>query len=111
MKDFAEKLMFVLYGFFGAGLGFLIFVFACGGWKFVVTSHSTKPWNGPVALIVFCVLGAGWGLISYKYNDRELGSGTSTFSHDPATAMLFTKRLMVIATCLAGLYFIWQLVR
>jgi hypothetical protein len=52
----------------------------------------------------------GPGLV-YKYNDREFGSRGSTFFSDSATAMLSTKRLMVIGTCLAGLYFIWQLVR
>ncbi|MCX6895728.1 MAG: hypothetical protein NTZ16_09580 [Verrucomicrobia bacterium] len=111
MKDFTDKIMFVFYGLFGAGLGFLIFMIACGGWRFVVTGHSTKPWNGAVALVVFCVLGGGWGLVSYKFSDREFGSRGSTFWDDPATAMLFTKRLVVIATCLFGVYFLWQLAK
>jgi hypothetical protein len=49
MKDFADKFMFVFYGFFGAGLGLLIFMFALGGWSFVFTGQATKPWNGVVA--------------------------------------------------------------
>jgi hypothetical protein len=111
MKDSADKIIFVLYGFFGAGLGLLIFMFALGGWQFVFTGRATKPWNGAVALIICCVLGGGWGLVSYKFSDQEFGGGGSSFYHDPATAMLFTKRLLVIATCLAGLYFIWQLAK
>ena len=111
MKDVTDKVMFVFYGFFGAGLGLLIFMFAFGGWMFVFTGHSTKPWNGAVALIICCALGGGWGLVSYKFSDREFGSSSSMFYHDSGTAILFTKRLMVIATCLAGLYFIWQLAK
>jgi hypothetical protein len=111
MKDFSDTVMFVFYGLFGAINGLLIFTFAFGGWMFVFTGRSTKPWNGLVALIICCTLGGGWGLVSYKFSDREFGSGSSIFYQDPATAMLFTKRLMVIGTCLAGLYFIWQLAK
>jgi len=111
MKGSADKIIFIFYGLFGAGLGLLIFMFALGGWSFVFTGHATKPWNGVVALIICCALGGGWGLVSYKFSEREFGSGGSSFFRDPATAILFSKRLMVIATCLAGLYFIWQLAR
>lgn len=103
--------MFVFYGLFGAGLGLLIFMFGLGGWKFVFTGHATKPWNGVVALIICCVLGGGWGVVSYLFRNREFGGGSSSFYHDRPTAILFGKRLMVIATCLAGLYFIWQLAK
>ena len=63
-----------------------------------MTSHTTRPKGG-------------WGLVSYKFSGREVGSRGSSFFRDPATAILFSKRLMVIATCLAGLYFIWQLAK
>ena len=109
MKNLADKVMLVFYGFFGGFLGFLIFAFALGGWRFLLTNRPPKPWNGLVALIICVVLGFGWGLVSYKFNDREFGSGGSFES--PANAMLFTKRLMVIGTCVAGLYFIWQLAK
>jgi hypothetical protein len=111
MKDPTEKIMFILYGLFGAGLGLLIFMFALGGWRFVFAGHATKPWNGVVSLLFCCVLGGGWGLVAYKFKDRQFDSGSSSFYHDPATENLFSKRLMVIATCIAGLYFIWQLAR
>ncbi len=103
--------MFALYGLFGAALGFLIFAMALGGWMFIFTGHSTKPWNGLVALVICSTIGGGWGLLSYKFKNREFGSGPSSLFQDQASAILFTKRLMVIATWLAGLYFIWQLAK
>ena len=103
--------MLLFYGFFGGFLGFLIFAFGLGGWRFLLTNRPPKPWNGLVALIICLALGFGWGLLSYKFSDREFGSGSSTFYDDPATARLFARRLMVIGTCLAGLYFIWQLAK
>ena len=109
MKDSADKIIFAFYGLFGAGLGLLIFIFALGGWDFVFTGHATTPWNEVVALIICCGLGGGWGLVSYRFSDREFGSGSLGFLHDPAAANLLSKRMMVMATCLAGLYFIWQL--
>lgn len=109
MKDFADRIVFVLYGAFGAFLGLLIFMFAMDGWSLVFTGRASKPWNGAVALIVCCALGGGWGLVSYRLRDREFSSGSSSFFHDPATATLFAKRVMVVATCGGGLYFIWQL--
>jgi hypothetical protein len=111
MKNLEDKIIFAFYGVFGAAISFLVFVMALGGWRFVLTGHSTRPWNGPVALFICLAIGLGWGLLSYKFRDREFGSGTSSLYEDEATAMLFTKRLMVIATCLAGLYFIWQLAK
>lgn len=111
MRDSADKVIFALCGLFGAGLGLLIFMFALGGWSYVFTGHPTRPWNGLLGLIICCALGGGWGLVSYILSDREFGSGGSSFFHDPATAILFGKRVMVIATCLAGLYFIWQLAK
>ena len=103
--------MYVFYGLFGGGLGFLIFAFGLGGWRFLLTNRPPKPWNGLVALIICLTLGFGWGLVSYKLRDREFGSGGSNLYHDEATATLFAKRLMVIGTCVAGVYFIWQLAK
>lgn len=96
---------------FGAALGFLIFAVALGGWMYLFTGRSTKPWNGLVALIICSAIGGCWGLLSYKFRNREFGSGESSLFHDEATALLFMKRLMVIVTCLAGLYFVWQLAK
>ena len=111
MKDLEDKIIFAFYGLFGAALGFLIFAAALGGWRFLLTDRPAKPWNGLAALIICTGLGCGWGLLSYKFKDREFGSGPSSLFQDEATATLFMKRLMVIATCLAGLYFIWQLAK
>jgi len=111
MKDFEDKIVLVFYGMFGAFLGLLIFMFALGGWSFVFTGRPTKPWNGLVGLIICTVICGGWGLLSYKLRNREFHSGTSSMYHDQASAILFSKQLMVIATCVAGLYFIWQLAK
>ena len=111
MKDFEDKIFLAFYGVFGTFLGFLIFMFGLGGWRFVFTGRPTRPWNGLIALILCTVICGGWGLLSYKLRNHEFGSGTSGMYHDQASAMLFSKRLKVIATCLAALYFIWQLVR
>jgi hypothetical protein len=111
MKDAADKVVFALYGVFGGFLGLLIFMFALGGWSFVFTGEASRPWNGLVALIISCVLGGGWGLVAYKHSDVDLGSGALAFLGESGTAILFVKRVMVICTCLAGAYFIWQLAR
>ena len=113
MKDFTDKFMLVFYGLFGAGLGFLIYLLPLSGWEylFIGQTRSTKPWNGAVALIILCVLGGGWGVVSDIYKDREFGSRSSMFYYDPASAALFSKRLMVIGTCLVAVYFIWRVAR
>jgi hypothetical protein len=106
-----DKLIGAFYCVFGGVLGFLIFMMALGGWRFVFLGHASHSWNGLLALLLCVGIGGGWGLVSYKYRDREFGGGPSRFYDDPASARLFTKRLMVIATCVAGLYFIWQLAK
>ena len=103
--------MYVLYGLFGAFLGFVVYAVALGGWMFVFTGKASRPWNGLVALLICLALGGGWGLVAYKFGDREIGSRASNLYEDQATAILFAKRLLVIGTCLAGLYFIWQLAK
>lgn len=111
MKNLEDKIILVFYGLFGGFLGFLIFAVALGGWRFLLTNRPAKPWNGLAALLICTALGFGWGLVSYKFRNREFGSGGSSLFEDQATALLFTKRMMVLATCLAGLYFIWQLAK
>ena len=107
--DWEDKIILAFYGLFGGALGFLIFTFGLGGWRFLLTNRTAKPWNGLAALIICCTLGFGWGLLSYKYRNREFGSNNRF--ENQATAILFTKRLMVILTCLAALYFVWQLAK
>lgn len=111
MKDFADKVIIVLYAGFGAVLGLLAFMFGLGGWRLVFTGQSTRPWNGWVGLILCCLLGAGFGALAYLHGDREVGSGSSRFFQDPDTAVLFTRRLMVIASCLAAVWFLWQMAK
>lgn len=111
MKDPLDRIMFVFYGLFGAGLGLLIFLIALGGLRYVVMGESTRPWNGAIALILCCVIGGGWGLVAYNAGDREFGSVGSDYYQDPATAALFVKRVMVVVSSLAGLYFVWQMAR
>jgi hypothetical protein len=111
MKDLDDKIIMVFYGVFGGVLGFLIYTFGLGGMKFMVMNRPAKPWNGLTALIICVVLGFGWGIVSYKFKDREFGRGESSFYDDAATRMLFTQRLMVLLTCAAGVYFMWQLAK
>ena len=111
MKNLEDKVFYAIYGLFGASLGFLIYAIALGGWRYLLIGRQVRSWNGLVALIICVGLGFGWGILSYRFKDREFDSGASHFYHDEATAFLFTKRLMVVATCLAGLYFVWQLAR
>ena len=102
--------MFVFYGVFGAFLGFLVFTFALGGEKFVFAGHSSTFWQGPLGLLVCLSVGFALGWLSYKYEHREFGS-TKWLFQDQATALLFTKRLIVTVGCVAALYFIWQLAK
>jgi hypothetical protein len=111
MKNLDDKIIMVFYGVFGGGLGFLIYTFGLGGMKVMVMNRAAKPWNGMLALIICVVLGFGWGIVSYKFKDREFGGGGSSLFDDQATALLFTKRLMVLLTCVAGVYFMWQLAK
>jgi hypothetical protein len=111
MKDITDTIVFVFYGIVGAVLGLVIFMFGLGGWRFVFTGRATRPWNGAVTLVICLLLGAGWGLVSYKLKEVEFGSRESSAYDNPATVILFMKRLMVIASCLAGAYFIWQLAK
>jgi hypothetical protein len=110
MKDWIDWMILAFWALFGAFLGFLIFAVALGGWKYLVGLGHPKPWNGLASLLIHTGLGFGWGLLSYKYRNRELGSYPRAFK-DRSTGMLFTKRVMVIASCLAGVYFIWQLAK
>jgi hypothetical protein len=111
MKNIEDKIILMFYGFFGGFLGFLIFAVALGGWRYLLTNRPPQPWNGAVALILCVGLGFGWGLFSYKHRHVELGSGGLPRFDDEAGGSLFAKRVMVVATCAAGLYFIWQLAK
>jgi hypothetical protein len=54
----------------------------------------------------------GWGLISYMFKDHELASGGgSSLFQDPASALLFSKRLMILVTSIVAAYFTWQVAR
>jgi len=111
MKHWEGKLILAVWGLFGAFIGFMVFAVALGGWEFLLLGRASKPWNGLVALLICVTIGSGWGLLSYKLRHREFDSGESVFFQDEATALLFVKRLMVIATCVASVYFIWQVAK
>ncbi|MBK8000614.1 MAG: hypothetical protein IPK15_18345 [Verrucomicrobia bacterium] len=111
MKNLEDKILYAVFGLMGGFLGFLVFAVGLGGWRYLLTNRPPKPWNGLTALILCTTIGFGWGLLSYKFRNREFGSGGSHFYGDEANGLLFAKRLMVIGTCLAGLYFIWQLAK
>lgn len=106
-----DRIMYVLHCLFGAFIGFVIYAAALDGWQFAFTGKASRPWNGLVALLICVVIGGGWGFVSYKFSNREFGGGSSGLYEDQAGAILLAKRLMVIGSCLAGLYFIWQLAK
>ena len=110
MKDRIDWLIVAFWGLFGGIIGTLIFTVALGGWRYLLGVGKPKPWNGLAALLILTTLDLGWGLLGYKYRNRELGAWPRAFKN-PATGMLLTKRLMVIATGLAALFFIWQLAK
>ena len=111
MKNWEDRIMYAFYGLFGTFLGFLVFMMALGGWRLFFLGRATRPWNGLSALLICLIVGGGWGLVAYKLRDREFGSGAAGSFEGPGDAVLFGKRLMVVVSCLAALYFIVQLAR
>jgi hypothetical protein len=105
-----DKVMFAAFGLFGAAIGLLIFMFALGGDSYVFTGTATRSWNGLPALIICCAVGAGLGMLSYRFSHIELGNGQFLF-WDAATALLFTKRALAALAALGALYFVWQLAK
>jgi hypothetical protein len=103
--------MLAVYGIFGAFLGFLIYVFAWGGFRLLLAGERYNQSTEVIALLLCLFIGAGWGLFAYKYKHHEIGAAGSTFYHDQPTAILLSKRLLIIGTCLAGLYFLWQVAK
>jgi len=53
MRDVEDKIIFAFYAVFGATIGFVIFAFALGGWRFLLTDRPAKSWNGLAALIIW----------------------------------------------------------
>ena len=80
MKKLEDKIILVFYGLFGGFIGFLIFAVALGGWRYLLTNRPASTWNGLVAMVVCSALGFGWGLVSYKFRNREFGSGVIILS-------------------------------
>jgi hypothetical protein len=39
MRDVEDKIIFAFHGVFGATIGFVIFAFALGGWRFLLTDR------------------------------------------------------------------------
>lgn len=111
MKNLEDKILYAVFGLFGGIIGFVVFAVGLGGWRYLLTKHPPKPWNGLTALILCAAIGFGWGLLSYKFRNREFGSNDSAFYDDGSGGVLFAKRSMVIVTSLAALYFIWQLAK
>jgi hypothetical protein len=110
MKDLDKKIVSLVHALFGAFLGFLVFTFALGGWRFVFTGRSQSTWRGPFGLLICIAIGGMLGWIAYKFRSIEFDLSGS-IPQDRAGAMLFTKLLMVVGVAVVGLYFIWQLAK
>ncbi len=105
MKDWADKVISILYALFGAGLAFAVYCFALGGDRYVLLGRHRSFWVGPGGLSVSLALGALLGFISYIYYNREIGG--PDFESE-ADALLFAKRAMVVITSLTALAVLWQ---
>ena len=110
MKDWDLKIVAVLYGMFGAFLGFLIFTFGFGNIEFVFMGKVESMWRGPLGLFVALGGGAVLGLLARRHRHLEF-HGLDHFTTDEASAMLFSKRVMVLISCAVGAYFIWELAK
>jgi hypothetical protein len=110
MKDLDERIVAACYPLFGTFLAFLVFTFAMGGWRYVFTGRPHSLLLGPLGLLLSIGIGATLGWLCYRHRHRQFDV-IGPLAHDAATGWLLGKRLIVIATCLAGLYFVWQLAR
>jgi H+/Cl- antiporter ClcA len=110
MKDWDLKIVAVMYALLGSFLGFLIFTFAFDNIEFVFLGKVESMWRGPLGLFLALGLGAVLGLYAWRHRHYEF-RGLDDFTTDEASAMLFTKRIMVLISCSVGAYFIWQLAK
>lgn len=110
MNGWDIKIVVVLYALFGSFLGFLIFTFGFGNYRYVFMGKAESMWRGSVGLFLALGIGAVLGLLAWRHRHVEF-HGLENFTEDEAGAMLFSKRVMVLITCAAGAYFLWQLAK
>jgi len=110
VKDWDLKIVAVMYALLGSFLGFLTFTFGFGNIRFVFMGKAESMWRGPLGLIVALGLGAVLGLFAWRHRHYEFRV-LDDFTTDEASAMLFTKRIMVLISCAVGAYFIWELAK
>ena len=110
MKSADEKIVAVLHPLFGAILGFVVFTFAFGGWRYVFTGSARSAFIGFPGLVLCLAIGAVLGWLAYRHRHREVG-GVTPLAHDAATGYLLGMRVVVIGTCAVVLYFVWQLAK
>src|SRR5687767_14856990 len=104
MKDWDIKIVVILYALFGSFLGFLIFTFAFGNIRFVFMGKAESLWRGPLGLAVAVAGGALAGLFAWRYRHYEF-HGADAMMDSEANAMLFSKRIIVLISCVVGAYF------
>ena len=110
MKNLDLKIVAGLYGMFGAFLGFLIFTFGFGNIEFVFMGKVESMRRGPLGLLAALGGGAVLGLLAWRHRQVEF-HGLDHFTEDQASAILFSKRVMVLISCAVGAYFIWALAK
>lgn len=104
------KIVVMLYALFGSFLGFLIFTFGLGNFRYVFMGKAESMWRGPLGLLLALGGGATLGLLAWKHRHFEF-HGLDDFTEDDASAILFSKRIMVLISCAVGAYFLWQLAK
>jgi hypothetical protein len=110
VKDLDLKIAAVLYGMLGAFLGFLIFTFGFGNLEFVFMGKVESMWRGPLGLLLALGGGAVKGLLAWRHRQMQV-HGLEAFTENQASAILFSKRVMVLISCALGAYFIWELAK
>lgn len=98
--------MYAIYALFGGGIGLILFAVVFGGCDYVFLGQAEGIWDGPVTMIVLCGIGAGWGLISYRFRHHELDADTAGL-----LGALISRRGRTVILGIVALYFIYDLAR
>jgi hypothetical protein len=108
MQRWDDRLFAAVYGLFGAFLGFLVYLFAFGGFLRPLFRSTRRGGPGWIPLLFCAGIAAIAGVYAYVHRKKEFGGGFGDAVGGSDGAVLFTKRLLVIGVAFAGLYFLWQ---
>lgn len=108
-----EKIACFINTAFGAGVGFAIYFFFLGGFRFLLTSKGAYWGNGWISFFV-CVGGGGYvGFLSYRNRMKAIdidSSGDTIYSGHGGAGLLW-RRVAVIIFGIIGAYYVWQMAK